>query len=1012
MKIIRKLKKNLFPPKLSLKSFLVIIFFIKIITINTTLFCSDETLGDNLNTYFQNSHEFSGFNNKINHAAIMINGFSFQDENTTCSYDSVYYADADINLNGGSLFLNNDLIFSYSMNFLTPAKIYGDNFCLEFPPLYSTFNLPTSQSPTSSFFFNDTNIEFNSNVNINACSQFDGQNLIEGNNYSITFDANTPIELLADTTLTLRNSKLYFNDHPTITISSSNAQLNLKNVLLDIPDGLEVSNGPIEVYGKSDLAGTYSFPMNFNNSSHTNLFKDSTLCSSWIFTSSTFLNGNGATLDLASTGSIIIDYNSTLYLSNITLKGLRDGLLMFRNDASQIYMSDVNIELDADITITIGGIYIQGPSTFILKNYDWTFDQNASLTVDGATLWKEPLCVTSGDISFGSGEQNNYLSLLSSGTIKYAIGSSSQQAQANLQNQITNNSSAIINMINNINSLENNVTQNSNAIITNKNNVDSYQDDIAQNSNAIITNQSDISSLQDEIAQNSNTIITNKNNIDSNQTSITQNSNAIITNQSDISSLQNDIAQNSNAIVTNKENTNIITQNSNVIITNQNSINTANSNVTTLQEDVAENSYAILTNETDINPLQNDITYNSNAIITNANNIANIDCTDHVSIESHTIFSGAVSNTMDSFSWYKNGFTLQDASTTCSFQSAFTVLNRVNLNGGLLYLNTNLSFDSPTHLISSGKILANDHTIELSKTTTVFAEGTYSTTINNGKLLTHYDLNLVGPLTFQGDCAFNCNGNVITLDSSASILVENNTTLTIKDATICGLSGSNIRCLNNTGKIIFNNVILKPTANCSFSNGCFEILDYLEITGSYTFAYQSSVASTIKSKASLLLENQATFKYNPSSTSKTLITFEDATSSLILDNATLLLTATGIQLTKGNFYINDVAYLTALGAGQVLLGNDSSADDIYCQISNGSSLNFTTGLLLYKNVNNASWKMLNLTSVLNIYSYATLSLYQNLDLDDGYATLYKDSILATQANKYLTGPVNWVEDYK
>jgi len=992
-------------------------FLITISLINSTVFCENETIGDSLSSYFQAQQEFSGLDNKINHAAIMEDGFSFQDINTTCTYDSIFYADNYLDLKGGRLFLNKDLILKKTLSFITPAKIYGNNYHIRFPLLQSELSMSTTPQAAYSFLFNNLNLIFKSDVKFYEDASFQDNCSIDGKNNTITFDTTTPIEILQDSSLTIKNAQIYFENYSTIDINSSNASLTLENVLLDIPNGINLANGVISIKGKSDLSGTFSFPITFNANSYNNLFKDTTLHSNWIFTGSTFLNGNGAVLDLNSTGSIIIDYASNLYLSNITLKGLRDGLLIFRDDDSQIYMSNVNIELDEVVTLTIGGIYINGPSTFMLKNYDWTFDQNASLTIDGVTLWKDPLDSTvGGDIKFGTGEQINYLSLLANGTIKTATSSALSLDTADLQNQITNNSNAVVTDQSDFSSLQNESNQNSNAILVNDNDINPIQEDIGQNSNAIITNQTNVSSSQNDISQNSNAILTNENNINSNQTSITQNSNAILTNQSDILSSQSDVSQNSNAIVTNKNNfdsyQNNITQNSNAIITNQNNINTSNNNISTLQTDITENSNAIATNDNDINTLQNNITYNSNAVITNITDLSAEGSEAHITLETHTVFSGAISNTMDSFKWYKNGFTLQDSSVTCTFQSVFPVSSNVNLSGGILYLNADLNFDSPTHIISSGKFLANDHTIELSKTTTVFADGSYSTTINNGNLAINYDLNLAGPLTFQGDCAFNCNGNAITLDSAASILVENNTTLTIKDATICGLSGSNIRCLNDTGKIIFNNVILKPTANCSFSNGYFEILDYLEITGSYTFAYQSSVASTIKSKASLLLENQATFKYNPSSTSKNLITFEDATSSLILDNATLLLTTTGIQLTKGNLYINDVAYLTALGGGQIILGNDSSSDDIYCQISNDSSLNLTIGSLLYKNVNSSAWKMLNLTSILNIYSYTTLSLYQNLDLDDGYANLYKDSILETQANKYLMGAVNWMNDYK
>ena len=66
-----------------------------------------------------------------------------------------------------------------------------------------------------------------------------------------------------------------------------------------------------------------------------------------------------------------------------------------------------------------------------------------------------------------------------------------------------------------------------------------------------------------------------------------------------------------------------------------------------------------------------------------------------VSVESSFTFSAADNNnTMLGFGWFKNGFTLEDSLTTCTFDSVYPVSGGVDLNGGNLYVMQNLTFGS------------------------------------------------------------------------------------------------------------------------------------------------------------------------------------------------------------------------------------------------------------------------------------------------------------------------------
>ncbi|MFA6535264.1 MAG: hypothetical protein WCS92_03345, partial [Candidatus Babeliales bacterium] len=174
------------------------------------------------------------------------------------------------------------------------------------------------------------------------------------------------------------------------------------------------------------------------------------LSGTWTIGGNVVLNGNGNILDLSNHGKLTIRPNSTLSLENISLKGLGQnfGSLNFMDDTATLRLSNAYLELDNDLSTTIGKIYVNSPTVVGLKNHNWTLDQNASMTVDGTTLWQDPLDQESGGkIKFGTGSIDNYLTLVSSGTIKTATSLEAlTTGTTELQQQITNNSNAIINL--------------------------------------------------------------------------------------------------------------------------------------------------------------------------------------------------------------------------------------------------------------------------------------------------------------------------------------------------------------------------------------------------------------------------------------------------------------------------------------------------------------------------------------------------------------------------------------
>jgi len=179
----------------------------------------------------------------------------------------------------------------------------------------------------------------------------------------------------------LNGGKLILNDH------------------LHLADEVRLSgSGTIDLHGRQlSFGSSYSAPW-----SNSLLFKDALdislngnidLTGTWTFSGVCSLHGNGSVINMINGGQIILDPNTVLYLDDVFVRGLGDsnGKFVFGNRNAQIRSSNSTFRLVSDYLVDIGGIYVEGPTTFALDGNNWTFDLTGSLTVDGVTLWLDPL---------------------------------------------------------------------------------------------------------------------------------------------------------------------------------------------------------------------------------------------------------------------------------------------------------------------------------------------------------------------------------------------------------------------------------------------------------------------------------------------------------------------------------------------------------------------------------------------------------------------------------------------
>ena len=228
--------------------------------------------------------------------------------------------------------------------------------------------------------------------------------------FSVDDSTTTPNVELNDSTTNLTvaltnklNSFVKMNGG-TITLDSD-----LKFADTKYPDGLGIVdlNQNTVSFGGQDLTLTHS--IHWKRSTDVVLNSRTDLHGTWTFEGVgnpkvATLQGNGNVLDLNETGTIWIKDGTTLQMTDVKLKGLGldKGSIVFEDTDSVLKLSNVVIELSANYTVTMGNVYVEGPTTIITRDKYLDFDMKGSLSVDGQTMYYDTLGYEdNGNIRFG-----------------------------------------------------------------------------------------------------------------------------------------------------------------------------------------------------------------------------------------------------------------------------------------------------------------------------------------------------------------------------------------------------------------------------------------------------------------------------------------------------------------------------------------------------------------------------------------------------------------------------------
>lgn len=382
---------------------------------------------------------------------------------------------------------------------------------------------------------------------------------------------------------------------------------------------------------------------------------------------------------------------------------------------------------------------------------------------------------------------------------------------------------------------------------------------------------------------------------------------------------------------------------------------------------------------------------------------------------SQALLVSGVNNRIDGEVVLSSPIQVLDSSSSVTLALTRSLNNDIILNGGTLYLEEDLRFIDKKLIEGPGLVKLNNRQLDLGQRELIW--DTPVTFENAQDITLGADLYLSAKLTFSGTNIIRGNGYSIILGDAGQVVLEKGSTLLLHHISVEGLQDSNLCCLDNAATITVQLSKIFLDGDFTFSLGSFRFLGNTMIGGGdHIFAYQSVMPSIIASNSALSLEAGLTFSYDPFVFKKDLLQFENNQSLLSLGGSTLYISTAGMELTTGQVYLSNSSYVVSkllinsetqeILTGGLFLGNNTSSDDCKLKLNTGSLLDIQEGRLVYRNVNSASWNMVNEICTLQMEANTTLTLEQTLNLGKGRLNLSGAASIAKSSGANFVGSVN------
>lgn len=346
-------------------------------------------------------------------------------------------------------------------------------------------------------------------------------------------------------------------------------------------------------------------------------------------------------------------------------------------------------------------------------------------------------------------------------------------------------------------------------------------------------------------------------------------------------------------------------------------------------------------------------------------------------------------------------FSLTTDSQLIWFNSG-TVSTNIQLGGGTIALSSDLKFGPDALLQGSGTVYAGSHNVVLGSKDLTWQDQT-KWIGSQGGIILNANVALKNNWTFSGDCIINGNGKDIDL-ADGEIVVAPGSRLVIANANLKNVSANKIRCADDAGILVLDNVMWKQNGDAQFSFGSLQFKNLVEFSGAYTFAYRSNMISTILSEATWHLDKGFTVNYNPQNGATSLIEFENETASLLLSGAKIHAVA-DLDLTKGSMIVRANSTLESEGINGFTFGSLSHGQDFYVTLVNGMGLYINSGAITYKNIDPTSFNLGNYDSRIYLADGTTFNLYNNFNVGSGILVIGNNVQIGTTLGTSVIGSV-------
>jgi len=327
-----------------------------------------------------------------------------------------------------------------------------------------------------------------------------------------------------------------------------------------------------------------------------------------------------------------------------------------------------------------------------------------------------------------------------------------------------------------------------------------------------------------------------------------------------------------------------------------------------------------------------------------------------VSVQPYYDFPAADNdNTMLGFGWFKNGFGLEDNTTTCTFNCVYPVSGTIDFNGGSLYLAQDLIFQNETTFVDLGHVYGQGYSIQLCSSVTSLA-ATY--TLHDTTVYLGTDVDIGGFVTIDGDCTLRGNGFHMNFLETTTLLIEANSTYILENVELRNVKGTCFKFADDSSKLILRHVRWVQSGDFTIDKGSILFDDEVYFAGAHNFYYESTQTSTIDRSSRWTVGGGMTLHAGRSESGAAVepFYFVDDTSVLAFDTSSFSVTEYGIGLKKGTFELDREVYIDVASTTTtdgLIIGTGQEADDFSITLNSGAAVHLNSGCWIYNNYNSS-----------------------------------------------------------